>query len=213
MEHIYFALVDTPGFFAYFIRKVIGQDYIHVVLSLDEQLSEAYSIGRRNPAVPFFAGFEKEDKKKILDCFPEARYMVCELSCSSEQKERIKNSLTELMERRFSYHYAVIGLPFVWLQIPFYQKNHYTCSSFVAKILSENGIAVSDKHFSIVTPRDFYEFTDKKVIFEGSLQELVDQKEDTRNAWPVPDRLGFFYQLKQGIVKMISGGTGMHYGC
>ncbi len=37
MEQIYFALVDTPGFFASVIRKVTGIDYIHVVLSMDEE--------------------------------------------------------------------------------------------------------------------------------------------------------------------------------
>ena len=48
MAHIYIALVDTPGFFASLIRHYLGQKYVHVVLSLDEQLSEAYSFGRRN---------------------------------------------------------------------------------------------------------------------------------------------------------------------
>ena len=47
MAHIYIALVDTPGFFASLIRHYLGQKYVHVVLSLDEQLSEAYSFGRR----------------------------------------------------------------------------------------------------------------------------------------------------------------------
>lgn len=41
MAHIYIALVDTPGFFASLIRHYLGQKYVHVVLSLDEQLSEA----------------------------------------------------------------------------------------------------------------------------------------------------------------------------
>ena len=48
MEQIYFALVDTPGFFASIIRRVTGINYIHVVLSMDEELKEAYSVGRRN---------------------------------------------------------------------------------------------------------------------------------------------------------------------
>ena len=62
MTYIYIALVDTPGLFACFIRHFLKQRYVHVVLSADERLSESYSVGRRNPAVPIFAGFEKEDK-------------------------------------------------------------------------------------------------------------------------------------------------------
>ena len=52
MAEIYIAFVDTPGFFAGIIRRVIKQKYIHVALSLDPYLEETYSIGRRHPSVP-----------------------------------------------------------------------------------------------------------------------------------------------------------------
>ncbi len=57
MQKIYIALVDTPGLFAWMIRRVIKINYIHVVLSLDEEFTQAYSIGRRNPFLPLFAFF------------------------------------------------------------------------------------------------------------------------------------------------------------
>lgn len=111
MAQIYIAFVDTPGFFAGMIRWVIKQKYIHVVLSMDAELEEAYSVGRRNPAVPLFAGFEKEDKRKILTVFPTADYMVCSIECSLVQKEAIRQELRLTMQERFHYHYAVAGLP------------------------------------------------------------------------------------------------------
>ena len=67
MAEIYIALVDTPGLFAEIIRRVIRQRYIHVAIGLDPQMDEAYSIGRRHPAVPLIAGFEKEEKAKWLE--------------------------------------------------------------------------------------------------------------------------------------------------
>ena len=72
MEKIYIGLVDTPGFFAGIIRRVIKQDYIHVVIGMDEKLDECYSVGRRHPSVPIIAGFEREEKDKILRAFPTA---------------------------------------------------------------------------------------------------------------------------------------------
>ena len=158
MAEIYIAFVDTPGFFAGIIRSVIRQKYIHVALSLDPYLEETYSIGRRHPSVPLIAGFEKEDKYKILRAFPDADYMVCSVRCTSEQKEYIEQQLDKAMEQRFHYHYAVIGLPFILMNIPFYQKNHYTCSSYLARLLEEAGVCKWDKHFSLVTPKDFYEY-------------------------------------------------------
>lgn len=173
MAEIYIAFVDTPGFFAGIIRSVIRQKYIHVALSLDPYLEETYSIGRRHPSIPLIAGFEKEDKYKILRAFPDADYMVCSVKCTAEQKKYIEEKLNEAMEQRFHYHYAVIGLPFILMNIPFYQKNHYTCSSYLAKLLEDAGVCKWNKHFSLVTPKDFYEYEGKKKIFEGSLYEFA----------------------------------------
>lgn len=173
MAYIYIAFVDTPGFFATCIRKFLKQRYVHVVISEDARLMEAYSMGRRNPEVPLIAGFEKENKNKILHKFPTAFYRICELPCTPEQKQKIMEKLRNDYQRRFRIHYAVCSLPFLVMNIPFYMKNHYTCSSYIAKILQENEITVSEKHFSIVTPKDFLEYGGMRQIFEGPLAELV----------------------------------------
>lgn len=177
MARIYIALVDTPGIFASLIRRFLKQKYIHVALALDAGLNEAYSVGRRNPFIPLLAGFEKEDKRKILRAFPNADYMVCELECTQRQKERIQKRLERDMEQRYRYHYAVLGLPFILCGKPFYQTDHYTCSSYIARVLEEEGIRISEKHFSLVTPKDFYEYREKRVLFEGALAEIVQMDE------------------------------------
>lgn len=174
MEYIYIAMVDTPGIFAAVIRRFIRQNYIHVVIGMDAGLEEAYSFGRRNPRVPWFAGFEREDKRKILRAFPTAKYRVCELECSREQKEGIRERLRKDYRRRFRYHYAVPGLPFIALGRPFYIRNQYTCSSYIARLLEEHRIRISGKHFSLVTPKDFYQYPYKRVVYEGSLAGFAD---------------------------------------
>lgn len=173
MEKIYIALVDTPGFFADIIRRVIKITYCHVVLSFDADFTAAYSVGRRNPAIPLFAGFVREDTEKILRVFPKARYRVCELSCTAQQKALLQEKMEDCYRKRFQYHYCVIGLPFIWMQKPFYQKNHYTCSSFLARSMAEVGLDLFEKHFSMVTPRDFYELEQMQVIYEGYLLDYV----------------------------------------
>ena len=84
----------------------------------------------------------------------------------------IARQLLQCYKQRKRYHYCIIGLPFILFQIPFYQKNHYTCSSFVTNILEQNGISLFQKHFSLVTPRDFYELEQTETIFEGSLHDF-----------------------------------------
>lgn len=178
MSHIYIALVDTPGFFAAIIRRFLKQRYIHVVIASDAELNEAYSVGRRNPAVPVFAGFEKEDKDRILHTFPSAFYRICALECTDAQKKGIMERLDGDYQKRFRIHYAVLGLPFIVLGVPFYIRNQYTCSSYIARILQENGIPVTEKHFSLVTPKDFYEYGKMRVIFEGELSKIAKDTPD-----------------------------------
>ena len=176
MEHIYIAFVDTPGIFATMIRAFLGQRYVHVVIANDVSLEEAYSVGRRNPEIPFFSGFEKEEKERILDKFPEAYYRICELSCTNEQKRKVMNRLRRDYTRRFRIHYAMIGLPFILLGIPFYQKERYTCSSYIAKLLEENGICKFQKHFSLVTPKDFLNYEEMQMIYEGPLNLITEKR-------------------------------------
>lgn len=171
MDYLYIAMVDTPGLFAAIIRRVIKRNYVHVVLSLDEGLGAAYSVGRRNPFIPFFAGFEKEDADKIVRKFPQAKYRIVRLACSAQEKQAIAERLAEYYNRRFHYHYCILGLPFLLLGIPFYQKGYYTCSSFVARLLEQNGFSLFDKHFSLVTPGDFYDLKEPEIVYEGLLRE------------------------------------------
>ncbi len=178
MAFIYIAVVDTPGFFASCIRKFLKQRYIHVVIAADERLDEAYSIGRRNPAVPVIAGFEKEEKDKILRSFPLAYYQISRIECTESQKTQILKNLHTDYKRRFRIHYAVCSLPFIIANHPFYLKDQYTCSSYIAKILAENGIIISEKHFSLVTPKDFIEYTDMEKIYEGPLYKIESRSFD-----------------------------------
>ena len=183
MSCIYIAFVDTPGIFASIIRFVLKQRYIHVAIGMDERMEESFSVGRRNPEIPFFAGFVKEDTRRILRKFPGAGYMVCRVDCSREQREYIRSVLYDDLENRLKYHYTILGLPLILFHIPFRQKYYHTCSSYLAKLLEEAGICRWRKHTSIVTPEDIYEELEKEVIFEGALYYLVNQAPVWRKAY------------------------------
>lgn len=173
MENLYFVLVSTPGLFASIIRQVTGIEYCHVALAFDPDLHETYSVGRRVPSVPVIAGFVQEDAHRILQVFPTASYRVVSYPCSAEFKDRLRRELRRCWQRRFHFHYCVLGLPFILMGRPFYQKNHFTCSSFLARVLSKNGMHLFSKHFSLVTPRDFYELPGTRLVYEGSLAGYI----------------------------------------
>ena len=88
--------------------------------------------------------------------------MICSIPCTQEQKQFIKEELHEAMKNRYRYHYTILGLPFLLFGKPFYQKNHYTCSSYAAELLEKAG-----------------EYKGKQKIFEGSLRELTEREKKT----------------------------------
>lgn len=61
MAKLYIALVDTPGVFAWMIRKTIRINYIHVVLSLDGNFRKLIALGG---GIPLFL-FLQDLRKKI----------------------------------------------------------------------------------------------------------------------------------------------------
>lgn len=176
MENLYLVLMDTPGFFAGIIRRVIKLNYIHVIISMDDALSENYSMNRRHPDIPILAGFVREHPSKIVMKFPESQCRILCMQCTSGQKREILKRLRYCHIHRFRFHYCVIGLPFILMDRPFYLKNQFTCSGFLAKLFDDNGIHLFHKHFSLVTPKDFYELDDLQVIYEGKLCDYVKER-------------------------------------
>ncbi len=173
MAELYIALVSTPGLFASIIRRVIKGNYIHVVLSLDPCMQEAYSVGRRNPFVPISSGFVREDLQRIAKKYPMAQYKIMRLRCTQEQLANITLLLRKYYLCRSSIHYCIIGLPFILMKKPFYQKRRYTCSSFAARVMENHGMYSFGKHFSLVTPYDFYHLKGAETVLEGNIQSLL----------------------------------------
>ena len=53
--------------------------------------------------VPIIAGFEREDKEKILRAFPTAEYRVCRIACTLEQKGADPGASGAGLRPAFSY--------------------------------------------------------------------------------------------------------------
>ena len=176
-EKLYLVLISTPGIFATLIRWFTRFKYIHIVLGMDIDLKESFSFGRRNPKVPILSGFEQEKMEEVIEKFPKALCMVSEIECTKTQKELIWGRINYYKKNAKRYHYTILGLPFLVLNKPFHQKRRYACSQFVARTLEDYGIRKFDKHWSIMTPRDFYEMEDKKILYVGTIEGYLDQRD------------------------------------
>ena len=175
-EKLYLVLISTPGIFATLIRWFTRFKYIHIVLGMDIDLKESFSFGRRNPKVPILSGFEQEKMEEVIEKFPKALCMVSEIESTKTQKELIWGRINYYKKNAKWYHYTILGLPFLVLNKPFHQKRRYACSQFVGRTLEDYGVRKFDKHFSLLTPKDFYDMPDKKVLYVGTVEGYLDQR-------------------------------------
>lgn len=188
-EKLYLVLVSTPGIFATIIKMVTRLKYIHIVLGMDEDLTECYSFGRRNPKIPFFSGFEKEEMDKVVEHFPKALCMVTEINCTPEQKEQVWGRINYYKANAKRYHYTILGLPFILINRPFHQKRRYACSQFVARTLEDYHIRHFEKHYSLMTPRDFYEMPEKKILYVGTIEGYLDSRNGYKKYYDYVEKL------------------------
>lgn len=76
-EIILYCPCGHAGIFCGADTGILKQRYIHVAIAPDAELKETYSVGRRNPAIPILAGFERRIRR--------AFYRICELECTEKQ--------------------------------------------------------------------------------------------------------------------------------
>lgn len=161
------------------IKRYTNADYSHVSLSLNRELTEVYSFGRKNPRNPLFAGFVKEDiNTGTYELFRDTRCQVHSLTVSEEEYQRIVKEINRFHSRKDDYHYSLMGVFAAAVNIPLERENFYFCSQFVSHILKTAGIELFDQPCGLVRPCHFLNAPNLNLEFEG---KLLDYPYHTRN--------------------------------
>lgn len=165
-------LTHTGTYLSQMIKRYTQSDYSHVSLSLNKELTEVYSFGRKNPKNPLFAGFVKEDiKNGTYSLFTETTCQVYSMKVSDVAYERIVSEVERFNERKEDYHYSLMGVFTAAVNIPLERENFYFCSQFVSHILKQAGIELFDKPCSLVRPAHFLNAPNLHLEYEGKLSE------------------------------------------
>lgn len=174
-KSIYIVLSHSGTRVSKFFSLTTGFVYSHVSISLDKELNQLYSFGRRNLYIPFISGFVREIKNQgVYKMHQNTPCVVFELPVSEEEYEKAKEVITSFNQHKEKYKYNILGLPMMFFKIPYRREHHYTCSQFVACVLYKAGIidiSEGSKDYTLYTPEDFYYIPDKSLIYSGVLQE------------------------------------------
>ena len=82
----------------------------------------------------------------------------------------MKRVLHIFIRSRQKYMYNLLGVIGITLKEPVEFSNSYFCSQFVAEILQRSGIKLWDKLPALVTPDDFRQCEQLKLVYEGMLR-------------------------------------------
>ena len=169
LKEIYLLLTDTHSLLSRFIKIFNRQKFNHISVSLDEDLAELYSFGRKKPTNPFNGGFINEDVTTPFYRNADCKIYRCEVT--DDQYASLIKAIAAFQSEQDAYHYNLLGLATAFFGIDWNRKHHYFCSEFVSCVLHAGTILESEEPDSLTRPQDIIQHLVVHPIYEGILGE------------------------------------------
>ncbi len=182
MAEVYILLTRTGSFFSQTIGLYTKAPYNHVSISLDKELTELYSFGRKTPYNPMRAGFVKEGiHGGIYGRFPNTKCELYSLQVTDRQKEKITRVINHFKKNAKHYRYNFLGIAAVPFGKALERSNAFFCSQFVATVLKMAGVNVWTKPTGLITPDECRKSPQLKKVYEGSLIDYANALRESDN--------------------------------
>lgn len=176
MKKIYIALMHTGTTLSNIIKLYTKDEFSHVSISLDRELTEMYSFGRLYAYNPFWGSFVHEELNKgIYKRFKKTKTQIYSLQVTDEQYEKIKNVILYFKNNKQKYRFNFIGLACVGINKKIKRKNKFYCAEFVKHIMKVSGISIKDLP-ELIRPEDFKNLPNIKLEYDGLLKKYNKNK-------------------------------------
>lgn len=172
---IYIVLTRTQTILSGLIHRVTGDEYTHAALSLDMDLNQMFSFGRRYTDNPFIGCFRRER----LDSGVFARQkqlpgLVFAVPVTAAEYERATAIVEDFLRNNHRYGYNYMGLMNGLLGVENHTPNRFLCSEFVYHVLHSCGICDFGVSRNLVRPQDLLK-ADGTVLYKGDLKQYARQ--------------------------------------
>jgi len=175
-RNVYILLTDTGTVLTRIIKFFTKEPLNHASIAFDPELFEVYSFGRKKPLNPLVAGFVKENIRSGI--FTDATSAIYCRSITEKQYQQMISRIKKMEENKNDYKYNFLGLVAVLFNKEIDRKNAYFCSHFVATILDESGIQITNKKpLSLVAPHDLQKLSCFQLIYQGKFSSYLDNIE------------------------------------
>jgi len=168
--YVYVVLTRTNTVISRLIQLFKKDEFTHAAISLDRDLANMYSFGRKYTFNPFIGVFKHENLNKgtykYCKVLPGA---VIELEVTKQQYQRAKALLQCFISNAGRYKYNYMGLVNGLLTREACHDSRFVCSEFVYYILNESGIADFKISRNLVRPQSLLKLNGR-IIFKGDLK-------------------------------------------
>ena len=180
MKNIYIIFSYTGTYFSKLLKFVLGEKYVHVSISLDENLKNVYSFGRKNPKWMFPCGFVMENMELITSFFEGAVCQIYKLPVTKKQYRQFQRELKKFKDSENKYRYNIKGLVHIKFNRIYHRSHHFVCSQFVGKLLQDSEIYDFKKDYSLIKPRDVINIPHLDLIYEGKIIDYLEELENEK---------------------------------
>lgn len=171
MKKIYIVLAHTGTLLSRIIKMRTGAEYTHSSISLDEDLEQMYSFGRKYSYIAFLGGFVREGTDfGTYKRFYKTEVSVYELQVTEGQYKIINEKIEYMKAHKKDYRFNVLGLFLAGFNKRLQFNKTYYCAEFVKKILEVGGVDTSELP-EIIKPEHFKMLSSAKLIYKGRLKK------------------------------------------
>ncbi|MBQ8642273.1 MAG: hypothetical protein IJ480_08660 [Clostridia bacterium] len=183
MKTVYLLLTRSATLFSRLIRLFTSAPYTHVSISVAsdptafprDPAGSFYSFGRKNPYLPFPAGFIRENREGgYFQRFPHTRCVLLAVDVSDGAYASICSRLSKMEICADIYHYNLLGALLGSIGVVYEKRRRYFCSQFVGDLLTRSGAVRLPKPVSLMQPIDYAFLCGVRVLYTGSVGELMD---------------------------------------
>lgn len=146
-RYLYVLFSATPYRMGRFIRFMTGDDYNHVSIGTEEDMTNLYAFARRFYHTPFYGGFVKEHPCRYRHNGVAAKAKVYRLPLTNRQWNKLQDILSSMRLEADRYLYNHLSALLAPLHIKVRVRKAYTCAEFAVSVLSSLGFDFNPRHF------------------------------------------------------------------
>ncbi len=172
---IFIVLTMSGTKFSRFLRLMARQkmEFIHVSLSLEENLDTLYSFGRKKLNMPWIAGYVEENPQKGVFKKYNPMCEVLSLRISEDKYQKLVELISYVKNHSKEYKYNYLGLIYTYFKIPHRLHKRFTCTEFIAWLLDSIDISPNiDKDVSLIVSNDYYFIPEIQSVYKGRMHSF-----------------------------------------